>query len=191
MWVMALTLLLGGLQACSGVPRIVVLHDPLTPEEHVTLAASYEGQGLTEMAAREYQAALHQRSDFVPALIGFGNLSFESGALQEAEDSYRRALEAAPDHPGAGNNLAMVYLSRGERLDEAERLAGKALEQAGPLRPYVLDTLTRIYARTGRYREAEAALAEAEAVAPSENKMLLERLARSKQELVALDSRTP
>ncbi len=190
-WVMVMTLLLGGLQACSSIPRVVVLHDPLTPEEHVTLGTSYEGQGLKEMAAREYQAALHQRSDFVPALIGLGNLSFESGAFQEAEDYYRRALDAAPNHSGAGNNLAMVYLSRGERLDEAERLAGNALGQAGPLRPYVLDTLARIYMRTGRYQEAKAILAEAEAMAPSENKILHERLAQSKQELGAVDLRTP
>jgi tetratricopeptide (TPR) repeat protein len=186
-----LTFLLGALQACSSFPHIVVLHDPLTPEEHATLGATYEGQGFKEMAAREYQAALHQQDDFTPALIGLGNLSFESGALREAEDYYRRALDAAPYHPGASNNLAMVYLSRGERLDEAERLARIAVEQAGPLRPYILDTLAKIYARTGRYQEAKAALAEAEAAAPSENKTLRERLAQSRQELAAVDSRAP
>jgi predicted Zn-dependent protease len=78
----------------------------------------------------------------------------------------------------------MVYLTRDERLDEAERLATNVLPRAGPLRPYVLDTLAKVYAKTGRWPEARAALAEAEAAAPSGNKALQERLAQSKRELV-------
>jgi tetratricopeptide (TPR) repeat protein len=178
-----LVLLLGALQACSGFPRIVVLHDPLTPQEHVTLGESYQAQSNTELAVREFQAALRQQSDYVPALIALGNLSFEAGALQEAEDSYRRALDAVPHQPAASNNLAMVYLLRGDRLDEAERLAKDALAQGGALRPYVLDTLAKIYMRQERYQEARTALEEAVTAAPSENKLLHERLAQSQREL--------
>lgn len=162
-----------------------MLHDPLTPEEHVKLGMSYEAQGLKEMAAQEFQAALRQQSGYTPALVGLGNLSFEGGALQEAEGYYRRALDADPDHPGANNNLAMVYLSRGERLDEAERLARNALKQGGPLRPYILDTLANIYVRQERCQEAKTALEEAEAVTSSANKILHERLAQLRRELTA------
>jgi len=180
---MLLVLLLGTLQACSGFPRIVVLHDPLTPQEHVTLGESYQAQNNTELAVREFQAALRQQSDYGPALIALGNLSFEAGALQEAEDYYRRALDAVPRQPAASNNLAMVYLTRGDRLDEAERLAKDALAQGDALRPYVLDTLAKIYMRQERYQEARTALEEAVTAAPSENKLLHERLAQSQREL--------
>lgn len=177
--------------ACSRLPRIVVLHDPLTADEHVKLGTSYEAQGLKEMAAQEFQAALRKQSTYAPAFIGLGNLRFEEGGLQEAEDYYRRALDIDPDHPAANNNLAMVYLTRGERLDEAERLAHNALKRESPLQPYILDTLANIYARQGRCQEATTALQEAAAVAPSENKILQERLVQLRRELaVAASCRT-
>ena len=109
---------LSGLQACSGLPRVVVLHDPLTAEEHMALGTTYEAQGARDLAAREYRAAMTDRADYAPALVALGNLAFDSGALDEAEEYYRRALASHPDHPGANNNLAMVYLKRGDRLDD-------------------------------------------------------------------------
>ncbi len=175
--------LMGALQACSSLPRIVILHDPLTPQEHVTLGETYQAQDKTELAVREFEAALRGQQDYAPALVALGNLSFEAGRLQQAEDYYRRVLDAAPDHPAAGNNLAMVYLTRGERLDEAERLARGATAQEDPLRPYALDTLARIYLRQKRYREAQTALEQALTAAPSGNTPLQERLAQTQREL--------
>ncbi len=178
--------LLGSVPACSSLPRIVILHDPLTPQEHVTLGEAYQAQGDREMAGREFAIALRQRPEYVPALIGIGNLSFEREALEEAEAFYRRALDAAPDHPGASNNLAMVYLARGDRLDEAERMARNALERGGSLRPYALDTLARIYMLQGRYREARRALTLAEAIVPPEDTHFHQWLSRSRRELAAV-----
>ena len=175
--------LMGTLQACSSLPRIVVLHDPLTSQEHVTLGETYQAQGKTELAAREFEAALRRQQDYAPALVALGNLSFEAGRLQQAEDYYRRVLDVVPDHPAAGNNLAMVYLTRGERLDEAERLARGAAAHGDPLRPYALDTLARIYLRRERYQDAQTALDQALAAAPSGNKPLQERLAQTRREL--------
>ena len=172
-----------GLSCCSNLPRIVVPHDALTPEEHLTLGMSYESQGLQDLAEREYQMALRGQPEHPGALVALGNQSFERGTLQEAEQYYRRALIAVPEHPAAGNNLAMVYLKRGENLDEAERLAGQALQHGGPLRPYVLDTLAHIYMRQGRDQEAMAALEEADKAAPPDDKILHDRLAQSRREL--------
>ena len=185
-WALLLVTVLGSVQACSSLPRIVILHDPLTPQEHVTLGESYQAGGLGDLAAREFEAALRQQREYVPAVIGLGNLSFERGALEEAEVFYRRALDTAPDHPGASNNLALVYLARGARLDEAEGLARRAAEQGGALRPYALDTLAQIYIRQGRYREAQSALEEAAAIAPAENMRIHQGLSRSRHELRSL-----
>ncbi|MGH7227817.1 MAG: tetratricopeptide repeat protein [Nitrospiraceae bacterium] len=188
-WVLLLSLLLGGLQACSSLPRVVVLHDPLTPTEHVTLGLTYEAQGRTEVAVREYRAALEQGHGYVPAFVGLGNLAFGRGALEEAEAYYHQALAVAPQDPGANNNLAMLYLAQSANLTEAERLARQALVQGGPLRPYVLDTMVHIYMRQGRYQEAKAALEEAEAMTPSANEILHERLVQSRRELATVYSR--
>lgn len=173
-------------QACSGFPRIIVLHDPLSAEEHVTLGTSYMVQGLHEQAEQEFLAALKQDPRNIPSLVALGNFSFERGDLKEAEGYYHRALEEAPGHAGASNNLAMVYLEQGQRLDEAERMTLAALKWAGPLRPYCLDTLAHVYLRQGRYDEATAALDEAESlVHASDNHPLMERLHQSREALSA------
>jgi tetratricopeptide (TPR) repeat protein len=171
------------LAGCSNLPRMVIPQDALSPEEHVTLGLSYESQGLQDLAEREYQMALRGQPEHPGALVALGNQSFERGALREAEQYYRRALSAVPENPSAGNNLAMVYLKRGDHLDEAERLAVRALEQSGPLRPYVLDTLAHIYMRQGRAQEAIAALEEADKAALQEDTILHDRLAQSRREL--------
>lgn len=171
------------ISACSDLPRVRVLHDPLSPEEHVTLGLSYEIEGRPELATREYDVALSQSHGYVPALIGLGNLAFERGALTEAEAYFRQALAVAPEDPGANNNLAMLYLVRGGDLNEAEQLASRALAQGGPLQPYVLDTMAHIFVQQGRYREALAALNNAKALAPADNKDLHAKLAHLQQEL--------
>jgi len=148
-FVVSLFLLTGGsLCACSEW----VMHNPATPEEHVTIGLAYEVEGHPELAAREYTGALLQQQAYIPALIGLGNLALDRKEWEEAEGYYRRALIVAPEDPGINHNLALVYLTQQEKLDEAERLADVALIQSGPLRPYVLDTIAQIYIRQGRYR---------------------------------------
>ena len=179
-------LLMCGLQACSNLPRLVVLNDPLTPEEHVTLGMSYMQEGLTEKAVEEFRAALKRQPGNVPALVALGNVSFEQGKLKEAEKYYRKVLAEVPGHPGAANNLAMVYVARGEQLEEAEKMALAALAQAGPLRPYCLDTLANIYVKQKRFQEATAVLDEADTLAAtSGSQALVERLKQSRQALSA------
>lgn len=177
-----------GLPGCSDLPHVHVLHDPLTPEEHVTLGLTYEVQGHLDLAAREFRTALTQEAGYVPALIGLGNLAFDEGSLEESETYYQQALAASPEHQGANNNLAMLYLARGANLREAERLALRALAQKGPLQPYVLDTLAQVYTRQGRYEEAVAALDEAEATIPAQDKILHDRLLRLRNQIVAIQS---
>ncbi|TAL12220.1 MAG: tetratricopeptide repeat protein [Nitrospirae bacterium] len=189
LWIVVLAVWAGGLLGCSGLPRIVILHDPLTPQEHVTLGESYQARGLGDLATREFEAALHREAEFVPALIGLGNLAYATNAFEESAEFYRRALAAVPGHPGASNNLALVYLASGARLDEAERLARSAVELEGTVRPYALDTLARIYTQQGRYREAARALEEAAALIPADNRGFHEQLSRSQHELSAASSR--
>jgi pentatricopeptide repeat protein len=178
-------LMLGGLAALSGcsLPRVVVPHDPLTAEEHVTLGEAYRVKGLREAAEREFQTALQRHPDYVPALVSLGNLSFDAGPSPAAEKYFRRALAQDPNHPQANNNLAMVYLSRGERLSEAEELARKALQGPPGLRPYVFDTLITLYLKQGRLEDARTALDEAEQGVPPKDETLRDRFRQLRAEL--------
>ncbi len=179
-------LLMTVLPACSTFPQLVRHSDPLTPEQHLQLGAAYETQGLKENAGQQYASALHGDKKNIPALIAIGNLAFERGELKKAEACYRRVLRLDPNHAGANNNLAMVFLSRGKDLDKAERHAQMALKQEGPLRPYVLDTLASIYIQQDRRSEAWKILDEADAAAPSDNQVLRDQIAKTRERLEAL-----
>jgi len=157
------------LAACAHAPRLGEAADALSAEEHLRLGASYEAQGMRADAVRQYEEAVSRSTSCAEGWLALGNIAFTDGRLTAAEDCYRKALQASPQHPGAANNLAMVYLEQNGSLTEAEALAQSALLNAGALRPYVLDTLANIYLRQKRYEEASTALDRAEEAAPADN----------------------
>jgi len=125
-----MTLLLGyGLCAmllatsCS-FPRVIILKDPLTPEEHLSLGVTYEQQGDFDNAIKEYNLAAKKLPG---AFLYLGNAHFQKKQWKEAEDYYRLAIEKQPDNADAHNNLAWLYYTRRENLAEAEKLAQRAL----------------------------------------------------------------
>ncbi|MBP1731956.1 MAG: Tetratricopeptide 2 repeat protein [Deltaproteobacteria bacterium] len=113
------------LSSCS-LPRIAILHDPLTPEEHINLGVSYEKRGEFDAALEQYAAASSKEP---LAYLYMGNAYFQKGDLKEAEKSYRQAIDRTHD-ARAYNNLAWLYYTTGGRLEEAEALARKAVELA-------------------------------------------------------------
>lgn len=131
----AAALFLGG---CS-LPRIIVLNDPLTPEERVNLGVAYEKNGEYEAAMREYEAASRK----LPiAHLYMGNIHYQQGDIGKAEKAYRKAIRKTGD-PRGYNNLAWLYFTEGGRLVEAEELARKAVE-LGPDNVDFRDTLNKI-----------------------------------------------
>ena len=142
-----MTLLLGyGLCAmllatsCS-FPRVIILKDPLTPEEHLSLGVTYEQQGDFDNAIKEYNLAAKKLPG---AFLYLGNAHFQKKEWKKAEDYYRLAIEKQPDNADAHNNLAWLYYTRREKLDEAERLAQKALELNPGKGDVYRDTLEKI-----------------------------------------------
>jgi len=142
-----MTLLLGyGLCAmllatgCS-FPRVIILKDPLTPEEHLSLGVTYEQQGDFDNAIKEYNLAAKKLPG---AFLYLGNAHFQKKEWKKAEDYYRLAIEKQPDNADAHNNLAWLYYTRREKLDEAERLARKALELNPGKGDVYRDTLEKI-----------------------------------------------
>jgi Tfp pilus assembly protein PilF len=177
--------------ACSWLPRPVTFHDPLTAHEHVVLGETYLKQGALEPATHEFEAAVKREPHHVPALLLLGNLAFQRQSWDQAESFYRRALQHDPDHAAAANNLAMVYLTRGERFDEVERLARHALQQGTNLTPYIYETIATLYVKQGRFAEAQAAAEEAEASMDPSNKPLQDRLAELRHEIASHSSSMP
>ena len=127
------------LSSCA-LPRIIVLDDPLTPQEHINLGLTYEKKGESDHAIEEYQKAAGKLPD---AYLYLGNIYMQMNKPGEAETSYRKAIEKAPSLADAYNNLAWLYYTRNHNLDEAERLASKAVE-LNPSKAEYTDTLNKI-----------------------------------------------
>lgn len=128
------------LSACS-LPRIIVVKDPLTPEEHLNLGVAYEQKGEYDNAIAEYRLAAKK----LPiAYLYLGNAHFRKNELVEAEEYYKKAIKRDPKNADAYNNLAWLYYTKREKIDEAENLALRAIELNPSKENTYRDTLEKI-----------------------------------------------
>lgn len=125
---------------CSSY-RIIVLKDPLTPEEHLNLGVAYEKNSELDYAIKEYKLA----SKKLPvAYLYLGNVHFQKKELDKAEAYYKKNIKKKPQNADAYNNLAWLYYTKRDKLDEGERLALKAIELNPSKEPIYRDTLEKI-----------------------------------------------
>jgi tetratricopeptide (TPR) repeat protein len=126
--------------ASCAIPKIIILHDPLSPEEHINLGLAYEKKGETRSAITEYEKASKELPE---AYLYLGNICYSKGAYAESEKYYREAIRKKPDLSDAYNNLAWLLYIRGMDSSEALSLARKAVELRPSNEQYV-DTLQQI-----------------------------------------------
>lgn len=157
--------------ACGPIPRLIVLHDPLTMDEHITLGLSYENKGEYDLAVKEYSKAIKMSDDDFRPFFYAGNAFYKKNEYKLAEKYYNKALKIAPDNGDVHNNLAWVYLDTG-RYDDAVMAAERAVRIKRS--PYYLNTLARAYTGMGRYKDAMDVLMEAQTITPADDKALLD-----------------
>jgi tetratricopeptide (TPR) repeat protein len=126
--------------ASCAIPKIIILHDPLSPEERINLGLAYEKKGETRRAIAEYEKASKELPE---AYLYLGNICFSKGAYAESEKYYREAIKKKPNLADAYNNLAWLLHIRGMDSGEALALARKAVELK-PLDEQYADTLHQI-----------------------------------------------
>lgn len=160
------------LSGCS-LPKIVVLHDPLSAEEHMRLGTIYEAQDKPGPAREQYRMAAQQDNKHVKAWMRYGDLSYREGDLAEAEKAYEAAVDLDQTNGDVRNNLAWVYLKRDRKLSKARELVAQAMDLNPAHRPYYLDTLGMLLLRSGKVPEAIAALEASVATMPREQQAFL------------------
>lgn len=136
----AICLALLMLTACS-LPRIIVLKDPLTPEEHLKLGMAYEQNKEYGLAIKEYEAAAGK---LAKAKLYLANAYFLNNEPDKAEALYRRVIEEDPKCADAYNNLAWLLYTQKRKLSEARDLAKTALTINPEGKENYTDTLSRI-----------------------------------------------
>lgn len=164
-------ILIFSVSACGRLPRLIVLHDPLTLDEHVTLGLSYENKGEYDLAVKEYNKAIKMSDDDFRPFFYAGNVYYKKNEYNLAEKYYNKALKIAPDNGDVHNNLAWVYLDTG-RYDDAVMAAERAVRINRS--PNYLNTLAHAYTGMGRYKDAMDVLKEALTITPADDKALLD-----------------
>lgn len=118
------------LPSCT-MPKVIILEDKLTAEQHNDLGYVYETKGMDDLAEKEYNLALKKRGDWITPMFNMGNLYFRKGDYNISESYYRKVLKIEPTNADAMNNLANALLMQrhcqeaGKMVDQAIRSDGK------------------------------------------------------------------
>lgn len=160
-YIILTTLIVLVLLGCAGLPKIIILNDPLSADEHARLGRIYESQGKDDLALAQYKAGIKKDKRNVLLWRYLAELSYRQGDFKTAENALEKAAKLQPKDGDLYNNLAWVYIKQDRKLEKAEGLARKALVLTPEKRPYYLDTLGVVLLRQGRIDEAVRALEEA------------------------------
>jgi arylsulfatase A-like enzyme/tetratricopeptide (TPR) repeat protein len=105
--------------------------DPGVPEASLMHGQILESRGQLDDAAQAYRNELRSSPRSLPAALALSRLEGRRGRFEEQEAVLRDAIRANPRSPGPYMVLALTFLQRQERYDEAVELVELALEQ-GP-----------------------------------------------------------
>ncbi|WP_333839937.1 tetratricopeptide repeat protein [Pelomicrobium sp.] len=125
----------------------------------------FMAKGEHDKAIADYQRAAQAAPKNADAQFKLGTAYHGSGRMVEAEKAYRAALKADPRHAPAHNNLAWLLAQSGQRLDEALRLAQKAVALSPGVGTFH-DTLGTIHLLRGELDPAIAAFQKAAGTQP-------------------------
>ncbi|MDO9230313.1 MAG: tetratricopeptide repeat protein [Syntrophales bacterium] len=120
-----LVLMMPLLSSCA-LPKIVVIEDKLTAEQHNDLGYVYEQKGILDLAEKEYLLAVKKRKDWQVPYFNLGNLAFKMGDYKKTENFFRTALNYDPNNSDVMNNLANALLMQ-QRYREARQMIEQAL----------------------------------------------------------------
>jgi arylsulfatase A-like enzyme/tetratricopeptide (TPR) repeat protein len=104
--------------------------DPRAAEANLMRGQLLERRNRLAEAEQAYRAELGVAPNSLPAAIALSRLLGRLGRTAEQEQVLRHAIEANPRSPGPYLVLALTFLQRGERLNEAVELAELGLQQA-------------------------------------------------------------
>jgi len=139
--------------------------DPGNEDAWLGLITSYLEGGDPARAATECKTALSEIGATPRLLTNYGAVLEALDEHEQAAEQYRAALRAAPDMARTMNNLAYMYATLGQNLDEALPLAREAV-RLRPRNASLLDTLGYVLHRRGDHREAASVLMQARALRP-------------------------
>ncbi len=128
---------------------------------HAYLAQLYFAMRKYSQAGYQISEVLQFQPKNVSALFLEGNVYVELNQREKAKEDFRKILGLEPEHEGALNSLAYMYAEEGINLDEALKMARKAIDLE-PSSGVYYDTLGWILFKRGFYEESLMALEKAQ-----------------------------
>ena len=126
---------------------------PPSPEAQLELGNVLYAENAKASAGLRYKEALRLRPDWVPALIGLGNVAVDKELYNLAVDCFERVTKAEPNNVEAWIGLGRAYLNQHFRYDKAEA----SFERAAQLAPKRTDFFVFWSdALQARYKPAQA-----------------------------------
>ncbi|MEN6406426.1 MAG: tetratricopeptide repeat protein [Thermoguttaceae bacterium] len=126
------------------------------PELYVSIARLYEQSNKLAEAEQQYQLALDENRNDVPALLGYAHLKELQERPSEALQLYQRALKASPNQASVHNNVGLFYVRR-KKFDDAAAFLERAV-RLDPKNPLYRNNLAMVQVEQGQVREAMANL---------------------------------
>jgi Flp pilus assembly protein TadD len=105
----------------------LVAEVPNSPQAYLALGNAYRQQGDFANAVTSFQKAEALAPNDIAPLALLGESLSLSGQRPQALETYRRALQMKPDNPALMNATAYLIAETGGSLDEALKLAQKAV----------------------------------------------------------------
>jgi tetratricopeptide (TPR) repeat protein len=155
----------GGTPGESGAADVHIVRNNITPQVSPTLQNAWSAYQAGDLAAarQQYDMALLQDPNNRDALLGSAAVALKEHNGQQAAVHYVRLLELNPNDPEALSGL--VALRPGDLAQAETKLKGllRSTPESGP----VLFTLGNLYAKQGRWSEAQQAYFRAYSAAPA------------------------
>jgi tetratricopeptide (TPR) repeat protein len=138
------------------------------------LSSFYQETGHLQTAEEWLRRGLEIDSRSTELHFELGVLLDEKGNSEAAIEQMRQVLAIDPEHADALNYIGYTYADQGIRLDEAESLVRKALDQ-DPENGYILDSMGWVYYKKEMFEKALAYLEKAARLVP-DDPIILEHL---------------
>ncbi len=119
---------------------------------YVAVAHLHESANRLAEAEQQYQLALNEKPDYLPALLGYAQLKDRLGKLDDALRLYRQAAKSHPQAAAVYNNWGLCY-ARNQRLPEAAATLGRAVHLE-PRNPLYRNNLAAVLVEQGQLADA-------------------------------------
>ncbi len=113
-----------------------------------------------ELSKTFFLKSINARKDFAPAWYSLGFAYEKLGNIDSSEIALRKVMEFDPANANTMNALGYLFVERGIKLDEAQRLIEQALE-IDALNGYYIDSLGWLYYMRGDFKKAKELLLKA------------------------------